>query len=236
MQQLTENDLITYDFIRDRIKAGKKVTIKLVSENLHISTSAVYRLAKRLGYASWSDFIVRMDHYFREKQPQNESGSAASELQASINLMAASLERHIDRPIIIASLGDADVCRDYLIFRLSELGFSAFPFSPELTEAHANPDMPGLALIINETGVALWSACHLCASLGYEVVSITAHQHSPVAKEANLSFAVKDNKSELLEYQPNYFAAGVIAFCERAIAQIRPRLQQQKAQSQSHTK
>lgn len=215
---LSENDLVVYDFIRNRVKSGKKVTIQNVAERLNVSRSTVYRLAIKLGYKNWSDFIDQMTRYFLPDE--KDEPRTSSQLERSLDIMAAALERHLNRIILIESCGDAEVCEAYLMTRLTELGAVALPYSAETARTHANLQEPGMALIINETGVMLWECCRICAQEGYEVVAITAHDDSPVAKTANWSIAIKDNKSTIAAYEANYFAAGTIAFMERAIAKM----------------
>ena len=120
--------------------------------------------------------------------------------------------------MFVVSYGDAEICEQHALMRLTALGYLALPFSPGAAHARNVSGDPGLALVFNESGIAMWDCCRPCAQEGFEVAAITANADSPVARSANVSITIKDRKSPLTAYEPNHFADGAIAFMSRAIA------------------
>ncbi len=212
----TPTDREVYAAVRDALSAGERPTVSQVAENLGVSRSAVWRAAKRYGYAGWADMLDQLGRYL-------DGGSAASSAARrsdGISLMVDALTRHRDDPVLVHGVGDAEICRQLLIYRLGELGFTAMPYSPAIARACADRGARGLALVFNESGVALWQDCVDCGRQGIEVLAVTASDSSPVARAANVSIAIRSNKSSPAAYEPNYFAAGCLALVERALVRI----------------
>jgi DNA-binding MurR/RpiR family transcriptional regulator len=214
----TDQDHAIYRTARGLILRTGTATISQVADTVGASRSTVYRTAKRLGYSSWSDLVNQLRHYL-----PNPGGAMDQDavLDKSVNLVVSALARNRDKTILFCAMGDATICGDYVTFRLGELGFNALKYSYEAARTHSVGDESGVAVIFNESGVSLWTSCITCARYGFETIAITADPNSPVAKAAHLSIAIKDTKTKPSAYEPNYFAAEVIAFMERVLARYR---------------
>ena len=210
-------DRAVYQAVRNHLRAGEKPTIGLIAEELGISSSAVYRAAKRYGYASWSDMVGQLGQYLKNNRRVVEhTGDDAN----GIDLLAQAFMRHRGGRVLLQGTGDADICRRLLVYRLCALEFTAMPYTPHIARAclaQSEDGNAGLALIFNESGLACWQDALECVQCGFETVAVTADANTPVARASNLAIAIKSNKSALSAYEPNYFAAGSLALVERAL-------------------
>ena len=210
-------DRAVYQAVRNHLRAGEKPTIGLIAEELGISSSAVYRAAKRYGYASWSDMVGQLGQYLKNNRRVVEhTGDDAN----GIDLLAQAFMRHRGGRVLLQGTGDADICRRLLVYRLGALEFTAMPYTPQIARAcleQSEDGNAGLALIFHESGLACWQDALECVQCGFETVAVTADANTPVARASNLAIAIKSNKSALSAYEPNYFAAGSLALVERAL-------------------
>lgn len=216
-RSIKDTDRAIYQAVRARLRAGERPTIGHIAEELDVSTSAVYRAAQHYGYASWSDMIGQLSQYLKSTRRVIER---PDEDASGIDLLARALVRHRSGNVLVQGPGDAEICRDLLVYRLGALEFSVMPFTPQIARAcleRSTDGNAGLALIFNESGLSCWQDAIECVQCGFETVAITADANTPVARASNLAIAIKSNKSALSSYEPNYFAAGSLALVERAI-------------------
>ena len=234
-------DRSVYRAVRDALRRGERPVLATVARELEISQSAVFRAAKRYGYRGWSDMVTQLGHYLKSQRSRSRAADPEAP-DAGVELVAQALAAHRGGRVLVAAVGDAQICRQLLIYRLGELGFAAMPFTSAIAQASehmlrersrgsrvqgAQGGAPGidfggvgLALIVNESGMALLPECRECARRGFDVVAITANADSPVAKAASVGIVIKSNKSPLNAYEPNLFAAGALALMERAFARF----------------
>lgn len=211
------NDRAVYQAVRDHLRAGERPTIGLIAEELGLSTSAVYRAAKRFGYASWSDMVGQLRQYLKNTRRMVDT---SEDNINGIDLLAQALMRHRGGCVLLQGVGDAEICRRLLVYRLGALEFNVMPYTPQIARARleqSGDGNSGLALIFNESGLACWQDALECVQCGFETVAITADAATPVARAANLAIAIKSTKSTPSAYEANYFAAGSLALVERAI-------------------
>ncbi len=208
---LTDSEKYVYAYVRSQAKAGKRPTIDEVAQQTGVPRSSVARVAKRLGYKGWKDFTLQLERYFRPE----EHDDAVTD---STNLVADVLVRYRDQPILIDAIGDVEICVDYLLLRLGELGLRAMVYGRGVAESLASSNERAVLLLLNESGMALMPACLFAAERGFEVIAITASHDTPISKLADVNVVIKNNKSNVAAYEPNYFTAGTLSYLERVMA------------------
>ena len=202
------NESRVYEYVRSRARLGKRPTVRETAEATGVARSTVARAAVSLGYASWSDFTEQLRHY-------HGSGESVGALAESVEMVVSVLKRHAGETVLIDSVGDVEICLEYMLIRLGELGISAMPYGRGVADAMGD----GVLLVLNESGMALFPSCVHAAELGYEIIAITASHDTPISKLAGVNVVIKNNKSSNADYKPNYFTAGVLAYLERVLAE-----------------
>ena len=202
-----------YQIVREAARTGKSVTVSEVARQTGAACSSVYRVASHYGYDSWVDFTNGLRHYFQE-------GSLGDTTSQSVRAVADALLRNRHKSILIDAVGDAEIAASYLQYRLAELGFISMVFTKSIVEAWGGDTRSGLCIVINESGTSLLQTCLEAAERGYETLGITSSHDTPVSKVCNINVVIKNNKSTIGAYEPNYFTAGTLAFVERVLRRI----------------
>ena len=74
---------------------------------------------------------------------------------------------------------------------------------------------------IISTGIehaAIYKPLDFLRERGFEVIAITASHDTPISKLADVNVVIKNNKSNVAAYEPNYFTAGALSYLERVMA------------------
>lgn len=208
---LSDTDRRIYAYVRDRAKRGERATVSETARETGVPRSSVARVASHFGYDGWTDFTSQLVRYHRSEEPQ---GSIAR----SVSMANTMLRRHARSFILVDAVGDAEICVDYMLLRLGELGFLAMPYGQGVVDSICSSGEHGLLLVLNESGMTLLPACLYAVEHGFEVVAITASHDTPISKVAHLNVVIKNNKSSIDDYRPNYFTAGALSFLERVMA------------------
>lgn len=127
---LSEVERRVYAEVRAAARRGERATIAAVAGRTGIPRSSVARAAVTLGYRGWVDMTSQLVRYHASL----ERHDAVAE---SVDVVAAVLQRARRRTILLDAIGDSEICLDYLLFRLCELGYCAMPYSPGVVEATA---------------------------------------------------------------------------------------------------
>lgn len=125
---LSEVERRVYAEVRAAARRGERATIAAVAGRTGIPRSSVARVAVTLGYRGWVDMTSQLVRYHTSL----ERHDAVAE---SVDVVAAVLQRARRRTILLDAIGDSEICLDYLLFRLCELGYCAMPYSPGVVEA-----------------------------------------------------------------------------------------------------
>lgn len=208
---LSENDRRVYAFVRDWARTGRRATVSEAAQATGIPRSSVARVAAHFGYDGWADFTSQLVRYHWVTEP---TGTIAQ----SVSMVDTVLRRHASGFVLVDAIGDAEICVDYMLLRLGELGFRAMPYGKGVVDSIAMSNEQGMLLVLNESGMALLPSCLYAVEHGFEVIAITASHDTPVSKVANLNVVIKNNKSNVSDYRPNYFTAGALSFLERVMA------------------
>ncbi len=212
--QSTKNDL--YRVLRERLKAGDTVTPQSLANETGVSRATVYRFAKSLGYRDWSDCIAQLSSFYSK-----EAKKRAEQETVDYERLARLIVDNRDKIAVVQAIGDAEICREYLISRLAGIGIIATSYTPAIVELLEQRGEGGLAFIINESGIALQEICGNLIKHGFKLITICANPHSPVARLATYAVTIENNKSTLDAYRPNYFTAGALMVLEHAIEAAR---------------
>lgn len=208
---LSDNDRRVYAYVRERARTGERATISEAAQATGIPRSSVARVAAHFGYDGWTDFTSQLVRYHWASEPRGT-------LAQSVSMVNTMLRRHADDFVLVDAVGDAEICIDYMLLRLGELGFRAMPYGNGVVNTIAATGEQGMLLVLNESGMALLPSCLHAVDNGFEVIAITASHDTPVSKVANLNVVIKNNKSSVADYRPNYFTAGALSFLEHVMA------------------
>lgn len=212
MGELSGNDRVVYQLVREAARRGKRPTVSEIAHAAGMARSSVAHVARRLGYQGWVDFTSQLVRYFAKV-------GSLDIVNDSIQIVASELIAAQSCAILVDAIGDAEICVDQLIIRFCERGFRAAPYSPRVVDALINEGSnPGVLVVINESGMALLPSCLVAAKKGYKIIAVTGSHDTPISKLANINVVIKSNKSVIERYVPNYFTAGVFVFWERVLA------------------
>jgi len=212
--QLSERDREVYSAVRDAAKEGRRATLDEVAGLTGHARSTVAQVAKRLGYDGWADLTTKLLSHYRELP---SSGDAISECVSSVASMIGGPSKKL---LLVDAVGDAEICVEYVVSRFGARGFHAMPYgfaAAGLADWHQDA---GTLIVINESGMALLPSCLQALEMGCKVVSITASHDTPVSKFSSVNVVIKNDKSDLPDYRPNFFTAGVLIFLEKVLAAV----------------
>ncbi len=68
LQSYNELEMLVYNYIMDHKEEVKYMTIRELSEAVHVSTSTIIRFCKKTGYDGYSEFRVQFKHFLKEDQ------------------------------------------------------------------------------------------------------------------------------------------------------------------------
>lgn len=207
---------VVYKLVREAAMRQERPTVDDVAAATGIPRSSVAYVAKSMGYKGWADFTGKMLRYFAQE-------STETELSKSVDLLVEQLLRAQSKLVLVAAVGDAEICIDYILHHMSESGIWAVPYSEGVLEHDAGRHNIAALIVINESGMALLPACLEAYAARCQVISITASHDTPVSKVSSLNVIIKNNKSDIRNYKPNYFTAGVLVFLEKVIAELEKR-------------
>lgn len=210
---MSELDEAILQAVRDAACKHRRATVSEVSLRTGAARSTIHRTARKLGYGSWLDFTNSMVRSLAELVEQDA-------VTTTVAAMSEVFCRYRNLPILIEAVGDAEICGLFLLHRLAERGFTPLPYSEGILALGGGAEGAGLLLAINESGMSLLPICLTAASQGFEVASITASHDTPVSKVSSMNVVIKNNKSTIAAYEPNYFTAGTLAFLAHVLRRI----------------
>lgn len=210
---LSERDRSVYAAVREAARDGRRATVTKVSMETGVPRSSVAQVAKKLGYAGWTDMVMRLMQYFADAEQRGY-------IPNSVDVVVSALRKCRGGVVLVDAIGDAEICIDYVVLRLCELGFRAMPFGYGIVDEQMRSVSSGILVVINESGMSLLPACAKAASAGMRIAAITASHDTPISKISQVNVVIKNSKSLPENYQPNYFTAGVLAFMERVFSSL----------------
>ncbi len=200
-----------YTAVRASVLEGTLPTVDSIALETGISRSTVSRTAVDAGYSDWREMVSALASYYSEKTPVSDVGRSAREV-------ADIIEECGSAPILVDAVGDSEVLTGYIVIRLCENGCNATLYSPGYFDGMKGQLESGLLIVFNESGMSLLPSCLAATGRRYKVLSFTASHDSPVSKVSDINIVIKNKKSVVLHYEPNYFVAGSLALLERVFS------------------
>ena len=225
--KLTANDQRILDEVQRLVRQNEKLTCAQIAEQLQIAPSSIIKLAKKLGYSGWNDLYYSLGQMYNDAVPlsiDNMDFIGEGMLFDKIHRIIDLLLEYKDREVMISCVGDSEFLRGYLLDRLWQMDFRACRFSNQLLD-HINETQmtPGLCVFVNESGIALYDVGATLEEMGWKVIAITSSSETPLAGIASYTVEIRNRKSPVDTYLPNFFAARVMIFLELLFAEMNER-------------
>lgn len=219
MEQLkfTPIERTIYEAMLHAVKAQEKPTVARIAQRAGVVPSSVIKVAKKLGYPGWSEMYYTLSSTYTDEITLSfDDFDFLSDRDTDdyIKTLCEMLMRYHQDCIFVSSIGDGEFAGEYLIHKLWERGFIAMPYYRRLLEVEDAQSKTGVVFIINESGIVLLNSCVEAKAKEYNIVSITSNRKSPLASNSHVTIELKNHKSTLQDYAPNFFTARVIVFLE----------------------
>lgn len=219
MEQLkfTPTERTIYEVMLKAVRAQEKPTVATIAQSAGVVPSSVIKVAKKLGYPGWSEMYYTLSSTYTDEISlsfDNFDFLSDRDTDAYIETLCEMLIRYHDDCILVSSVGDGEFAGEYLIHKLWMRGFIAMPYYKRLLEVEDAQSKTGVVFVINESGIVLLNSCVEAKEKDYNIVSITSNRNSPLASNSHVTIELKNHKSSLQEYAPNFFTARVIVFIE----------------------
>lgn len=206
-----------YEKMMESIQSKRKETVSSIARAVNVAPSSVIKLTKKLGYPGWNEMFYTLSNQHADVISLSFNHFdflANQEMNQYIQILCELLLKTYNGRVYISTLGNADFAGDYLSDKLWERGFTVVPYGKVIQDTEGQRKTPGVIFIINESGVALLSSCMEARKNDLSVVSITSNSQSPLSMHSHVSIELKNQRSTLLEYSPNFFTARVVIFIE----------------------
>ena len=217
----TETEARIYEQIVRYVKLNQKQTVAQIALEAKAAPSHVIAVAKKLGYSGLNDMWYSLTSIYTDSVSVSLDDfdmMKNSQLDVHIQILCDMLVNYKDHKIIVNSIGDSDYVGAYLLDKLWNRGFHAFPYHKSQMMKSENEQKHGMLIAINESGVVLLEQCLLARKFDYNIVSITSNRNSPLACNSHLTLELKNKKSAFHNYNPNFFTAYVIMLIEMLFA------------------
>lgn len=213
MGQLNDREQRIFAKVRDVAAEDERLSIAKMAQRTGTSAAALVRISKKLGYQGWSDMYAHLRH--------RHASASQVELAAreNVGMLCDAIERHAGGVILVTGIGDGEYPARFLTDRLNALGLFALEFKAETAEAHARLGRDGVAIIFNESGIALYNRVAIARAAGFESVAVTGRDASPLALAADVSVHVRCNKTQIRAYEPDFFCARALVLVELVAAE-----------------
>lgn len=222
--KLTANDQRILDEIQRIARQNEKLTCAQIAHHLQTAPSSIIKLAKKLGYSGWNDMYYSLSQMYNDSVPlsiDNMDFFGEGRVFEKIRQLLQLLQEYKDRQIIVSCVGDSEFLTDYLLDMLWQRNYRACRYSNYILEHVTEMQMPpGLCVFVNESGIALYDAGARLGELGWKVVAITSSSDTPLAGIASDTVEIRNRKSSIDSYMPNFFAARVLIFLELLFAEM----------------
>lgn len=217
--KFTPKEQLIYNHIKQVAKEEKKRTVAEIASEIGAAPSSIVKLAKKLGYSGWNEMYYSLKNVLTDEYPvmiDNFMPQEDEQLRKNIQKIAKIIMEYNDKDIMVVSIGDSHYLGRYLVRKLLERNYKAHIYEHVIRK----DDRDGLCIAINESGVALLNVCIQMQEKNYKVIAVTSHKESPLASQSDYSVEMRNHKSELLKYEPNYFAARVLIFLEMLLVEM----------------
>ena len=220
----TANNERILNEVRRAVTNNEKLTCAQLAQRLDIVPSTVIKAARKMGFSGWNDMYYSLSQRYSEALPLSIDSMGVfgdGRLFEKIRQLTEELLDHKEKSLMVASVGDSEFLADYLLDMLWKRGFRPIRLStPIRHEAVEGNVAPGLCLFINESGMALYEVGNKLAEAGWKIAAVTSSSDTPLAGIAAISVELRNRKSPVDSYLPNFFAARVQIFLELLFAEM----------------
>ena len=222
--KLTPNDERIMNGVRLVVGNGEKLTCAQLAQRLNVAPSTIIKTARKMGFSGWNDMFYSLSQQYSEELPlsiDNMDSFGDGRLFEKIRQLTAVLLDHKEKMLMVASVGDSEFLEDYLLDMLWKRGFRPVRLSTPLRRAAEDGMMaPGLCLFVNESGIALYDAASKLKEAGWQIAAVTSSIDTPLSGISAISVEIRNRKSSVNNYLPNFFAARVLIFLELLFAEM----------------
>lgn len=219
--KLTSSEKRIYEIMTDAISQKNKITVSELAKRSGVASSSVVKLAHKLGYPGWNEmFYTCCNNHadiislsFQDFDFLNDE-----EMNGYIKIICELLKQNKEAKIAVCAIGDCEISSNYFQEKLWSRGFTVIPFEYIYQYNEDNSSLSGIVFLINESGIVLLEGCMIAKNKNFTVVSITSNCISPLATHSHLTIELKNQKSSIKEYSPNFFTARVLMFIELIFA------------------
>ena len=222
--KLTANDERILNEVRRMVGNGEKLTCAQLAQRLNIAPSTVIKTARKMGFSGWNDMYYSLSQQYSEELPlsiDNMDSFGEGRLFEKNHQLTVALLEFKEKTLMVASVGDSEFLEDYLLDMLWRRGFCPVRLSTPLRRAAEEGMMaPGLCLFVNESGIALFDAAGKLKEAGWKLAAVTSSSDTPLSGISEISVEIRNRKSSVNNYLPNFFAARVLIFLELLFVEI----------------
>ncbi len=221
--QLTETENLIYQELMESIRKKDKQKVSLIAKKVGVANSSISKVAKKLGYSGWNEMYYSLVNNHTDLIPLSFNDFKfidISIMHEQLNLLCDLIIQNKQNGIVIQTIGDVQHLDEYLLENFWKRGFTAYKYRNELVKNLKEHERSGVSFFISESGIVFTDNCIYARENDFSVVSISANQNSPQAANAHISIEIKNNKSNLLQYEPNFFTTKVLIFLELLFVQI----------------
>lgn len=222
--KLTRTEWRIYEQIIEAAKQKEKCTVQQLAQRAEVAPSTVVKLARKMGYNGWNEIFYALHDRYVTAAPIAYDDFHFPTLEnqhAEIDSLCELLYRCREGWLLVYGLGDVEYVANSLMAKLWDHGFRATIYSENQLARAAGCGAESAAIFINESGLLLTSGCMQARKSGLHTVSISSSCHTPLAVNSEITVELKNERSPLKEYAPNFFAARVLMFLELLFASYR---------------
>lgn len=219
---LNDTECMIMRHIKGYIEKNQKVSIKVIATECFVSTAYIMKFAKKIGYSGYSEMyyaLLSKEDTSVKVNFENFGKLTSSEINEEIERVCDLLYKHRDAQMIVTSMGFCDHAATYFLHKLWTFGFYAM--NTYHIEAYEHEERkPGIVFAFSSSGTmgGIIGRCNYAKKKGYQVVTITSNQKSPLAMVADLSIEILCSKGKRNKYEPDFFSAKILVFLELVLS------------------
>lgn len=218
MDKLTdiEQDILIH--IQKYTSSGRKITLNILAEELHVAPSTVVKLAKKIGYTGFTDMNYQM-RSTAQKQTAFEKGLIEGNLDEVIGELANLLIQHENDKNLVIIPGESDYLEKYISRKLQMFDI----FAPD-TYDYSMVDNPrlekGIAFIVSDSyELGDYEIVRQAKQQGYYFVVLAKDRF-----HMSLNYADMKIIFQKTEYKSaDFFGAKVIVLIEKMLSEFAKR-------------
>lgn len=221
LNNLTDEEVLIIEEIIKRIQNGVyKIPIREISSMFYVSTTSVVRLAKKLGYESYSEMLFSFKQQcqslieYHVPSTMQSLVIAEKSLEVVDELIKDILSNEYAR-IHLVGIGYSQYVCDYFSDKLNELDFCAHAKSP----LDFMLDKPSLIIFISKSGETndLIFIEKRCSKLKTKMYVLSANENSTLCKHVKRNVIIKSGR-KVNDKFPDYFTGNSINFIEGVLS------------------